>query len=129
MLNTQIAIDLWCTLLESVASRPYNKAVSIAPPLELPHGKTNKMLGRKQGAVHFLFFLNPKFQASSCLLWLYSPVCVRPVQKPNCWFSHEAAHLFSGEVQRVSTALGNLWLCFYQCFTHTGCSCVLLAIA
>ena len=29
-----------------------------------------------------LYFLNPKFQASSHLLWLYSPVCVRPGRKP-----------------------------------------------
>ena len=29
-----------------------------------------------------LFFLNPKFQASSHLLWLYSPVCVGPGKKP-----------------------------------------------
>ena len=29
-----------------------------------------------------LFYLNPKFQASSHLLWLYSPVCVRPGCKP-----------------------------------------------
>ena len=29
-----------------------------------------------------IFFLNPKFQASSHLLWLYSPVCVAPGQKP-----------------------------------------------
>ena len=29
-----------------------------------------------------LFFLNPKFQASNNLLWLYSPVCIRPGQKP-----------------------------------------------
>ena len=29
-----------------------------------------------------LCFLNPKFQASSRLLWLYSPVCVRPGLKP-----------------------------------------------
>ena len=28
--------------------------------------------------VQFLFFLNPKFQASSLLLRLYSPVCVGP---------------------------------------------------
>ena len=28
-----------------------------------------------------LYFLNPKFQASSYLLWLYIPVCVAPVQK------------------------------------------------
>ena len=37
--------------------------------------------------VHFLF-LNPKFQASSLLLWLCSLICVRPVRKP-CWFSHK----------------------------------------
>ena len=29
-----------------------------------------------------LYFLNPKFQASSHLLWLYSPVCVGPGRKP-----------------------------------------------
>ena len=28
--------------------------------------------------VQFLYFLNPKFQASRRLLWLYSPVCVGP---------------------------------------------------
>ena len=43
--------------------------------------------------VHSLFFLNPKFQASSMLLCLYRPVCARPVREPHCWFSHEAAHL------------------------------------
>ena len=32
--------------------------------------------------VQSLYFLNPKFQASSHLLWLYSPVCVGPGQKP-----------------------------------------------
>ena len=44
--------------------------------------------------VQSLFFLNPKFQASSSLLWLYSPVCVGPVQKPHCWLSHKVAQLF-----------------------------------
>ena len=29
-----------------------------------------------------LFYLNPLFQASGHLVWLYSPVCVRPGQKP-----------------------------------------------
>ena len=28
--------------------------------------------------VQSLYFLNPKFQASSHFLWLYSPVCVGP---------------------------------------------------
>ena len=32
--------------------------------------------------VQFLFFLNPKFQASSLFLKLYRPVCVGPGQKP-----------------------------------------------
>ena len=40
-----------------------------------------------------LFFLNPKFQASSHLLWLYSLVCVSPGRKQERWFSHDAAHL------------------------------------
>ena len=42
--------------------------------------------------VHFLFYLNPKFQDSSSFLCLYRSVCVRPGRKPHCWFSHEAAH-------------------------------------
>ena len=32
--------------------------------------------------VQSLYFLNPKFQVSSHLVWLYSPVCVEPVPKP-----------------------------------------------
>ena len=32
--------------------------------------------------VQHLYFLNPKFQASSHLLWLYSLVCVGPGRKP-----------------------------------------------
>ena len=32
--------------------------------------------------VHSLYYLNPKFQASKHLLWLYSPVCVGPGRKP-----------------------------------------------
>ena len=32
--------------------------------------------------VQSLYFLNPKFQASSHLLWLHSPVCIEPGRKP-----------------------------------------------
>ena len=32
--------------------------------------------------VQSIYFLNPKFQASSHLLWLYSLVCARPGRKP-----------------------------------------------
>ena len=43
--------------------------------------------------VQFLNFLNPKFQASSHLLYLYSLVCVGPGRIPECRFSHDVAHL------------------------------------
>ena len=43
--------------------------------------------------VQFLFYLNPKFQASSSFLCLYRLVCVGPVRKPHCLFSHEVAHI------------------------------------
>ena len=43
--------------------------------------------------VQFLFYLNPKFQAFSSFLCLYRSVCVGPLRKPHCWFSHEAAQL------------------------------------
>ena len=43
--------------------------------------------------VQFLFYLNPKFQLSSSFLCLYRAVCVVPVRKPHCWFSHKVAHL------------------------------------
>ena len=84
-------------------------------PFEPPHEKSNNLHRRKQRRrsashkssnceadqrpfvfvtrkVQFLFYLNPKFQASSSFLRLYRPVCVRHVRKPHCWFSHEAAH-------------------------------------
>ena len=43
--------------------------------------------------VQSLYYLNPKFQASRHLLWLYSPVCVRPVfsQRGSSEKSHENA--------------------------------------
>ena len=50
------------------------------------------------GIVHFLFFLNPKFQASISFLCLYRLVCVRPVRKPHCWFSQVAAHLLDNQM-------------------------------
>ena len=44
--------------------------------------------------VQFLYFLNPKFPASSHLLCLYSSICVGPVRKPHCWFSHDVAYVW-----------------------------------
>ena len=82
---------------------------------EPPHGKTNNLHRAKTEAqisfavtaklisafvfatriVQFLFYLNPKFQASSHLLQLYSPVCAGPGRNPNCWFSHAQAQISS----------------------------------
>ena len=45
--------------------------------------------------VQFLFYLKLKFQVSSHLLWLYSPVCVGPGRKPEDRFSHNEAHMVS----------------------------------
>ena len=43
--------------------------------------------------VQFLYFLNPTFLASNLHVCLYSSICVGPVRKPHCWFSHDAAHM------------------------------------
>ena len=45
--------------------------------------------------VQSLYYLYPKFQASSYLLWLYSLVCVGPGQKPEDRFSQNEAHMSS----------------------------------
>ena len=60
------------------------------------HGVTAKLISAFVFAsriVQFLLYLTPGIQASSLLLCLYSSVCVGPVGKTHCWFSHETAHL------------------------------------
>ena len=58
--------------------------------------------------VQFLFYINPKFQASSCFLCLYMSVFVGPVRKLHCWFSHEAAHFSMMMLVRNSNSLKTL---------------------
>ena len=65
--------------------------------------------------VQSLFFLYLKFQASSLLLWLYRPVCVRPGRNQNCWFSHAPAHIYFC-LRAVCWPLLNLL--FFFCETH-----------
>ena len=43
--------------------------------------------------VQSLYFLNPKFQASIRLLFLYSPDRVKPGRNPEGRFSHDDDHL------------------------------------
>ena len=70
------------------------------------------LMGEK---VQFLYFLNPKCPVSSHLLWLYSSVCVRPVQKPHCWFSRVTAQINSpsspskGDITLVIRTLPAAW--------------------
>ena len=45
--------------------------------------------------VQFLFFLYPKFQASSLLQYLHIPVCVRHGRNPEARFSHVAAQIIT----------------------------------
>ena len=44
------------------------------------------------GIVQSLYYLNPKFQASSHLLWLHRPVCVGPGRKPRRPVFSERGH-------------------------------------
>ena len=52
--------------------------------------------------VQSLYYLNPKFQASSHLLWLYSPVCVRPGQKPRRPVFSERGSYYCVPIFRIS---------------------------
>ena len=64
----------------------------------------------------FLFFLIPKFQASSLLVRLYRPVCVRLVWKPRRWvFSHRSSNV-------------SLYTSLIHKFKHT-CLCASVVLA
>ena len=68
--------------------------------------------------VQSLYYLHPKFQASSHLLWLYSPVCVGPGQKPrrSVFFT---TRLISEEEIRCIFDDNKLKDIFYQIFIKT----------
>ena len=59
--------------------------------------------------VKSLFFLYTKFQASSHLLWLYSPVCVGPGRKPR---SPVFSQRGSFETVVAEYKILDRWLCF-----------------
>ena len=42
------------------------------------------------------------------------PVCVGPVRKPHCWFSHEAAHLFIADITSSFSLLTFIFFNFLQ---------------
>ena len=79
--------------------------------------------------VRFLYYLNPKFQASSHLLWLYSLVCVGPGRKPRRpFFSERGSFLVVSDFEALfelckrSGHCGSLWVAIkwglnLACFT------------
>ena len=56
------------------------------------YAKTKTQISFAVHVVQSLYFINPKCQASSHLLWQYSPVCVGPGRKPRRPLSHNEAH-------------------------------------
>ena len=57
--------------------------------------------------VQSLYYLNPKFKASSHLLWLNSPVCCGPGRKPRRpVFSQHGSYIFSLSSQ-MSSSIGS----------------------
>ena len=58
--------------------------------------------------VQFLFYPSPKFQVSSHLLWLYSPVCVGPGRKPRrpVFSQRGSNHSVTLSAQRSRVRLG-----------------------
>ena len=56
-----------------------------------------------------LFYLNPKFQFSSHLLWLYCPVCGGPGRKPEDWFSRIMAHTIWSSLLSFSMCSSIVW--------------------
>ena len=61
--------------------------------------------------VQFIFYLNPKVQASSSFLCLYGSVCVRPGRKPHCWYFHETAQFIvkTRDDQRLQGRAVSAW--------------------
>ena len=67
-----------------------------------------------------VYFLNPKFQVSSYLLWLYSPVCVGPGDgNPEDQFSHnevQMGHIMRQPVFMVSDPVSSG---YHACVIYT----------
>ena len=60
------------------------------------------------------YYLNPKFQASSHLLWLYSQVCVGPGQKPQRPVFSQRGSYFSRSICLRLLSLAVLMFTLYR---------------
>ena len=93
------------------------------PTICIGENKDADQLREATRIVQFLFYLNPKFQASSSFLFVYRPVCVGPGRNPNCWFSHAQAQLqYDNQWSKILTLLFGYWLhaCFVKDSVHFG---------
>ena len=69
--------------------------------------------------VQIIYFLNPKFQAYSHLMWLYSPVCVGPGRKPRRpVFSQRGSNQYGLTGQHRSEEQDNQGMHSFQSHQH-----------
>ena len=69
--------------------------------------------------VQSLYFLNPKFQASSHLVWLHSLVCVRPGRKPRRpVFSHRGSYKVDRMRRTLSYNFSRFSMKTWPCFMY-----------
>ena len=95
--TSKLCFNFWALKMIWAASWENQQSAYAKTKTQISFAVTAKLISAFVFAtriVQFLFYLNPKFQASSSFLWLYSLIGVGPVRKPHCWFSHEAAHMF-----------------------------------
>ena len=95
-----LQLRLACIYAQSELYKPrHEKTISYAKTkTQISFAVTTKLISAFVFAtwiVQSLYFLNPKFQASCHLLWLYSLDYVGPGLKPECWFSHDTAHILN----------------------------------
>ena len=66
----------------------------------------DQLRGNREADQRLCFRYTDSTIPPSSFLCFYSPVCVRPVRKPHCWFSHEVA-LFNMIVNKFGIKLIN----------------------
>ena len=77
--------QIWCPIYSWAATWENQQSAYAKTKAQISFTVTAKLISAFVFATRieqFLYFLNPKFLASSLFLWLYRLVCVRPDRKP-----------------------------------------------
>ena len=84
LMTCWLSVALWATCYLSLVMRKPAFCICENKDADQLHGyrEADQRLCFALRIVQFLYYLNPKFQASSHLLWLYSRVRVGPGRKP-----------------------------------------------